>query len=131
MRSPDSSARCESFRSFVEFLTVAFVPEARVTALRVVQCFVVSTVSAVVLASHLALDTLTYRAHFVSHVILKPVSTNLCPDYDNFFLWNPDGLVTLGTNVHAQPDQPIGTQRLGKCELMIVEPRCQSDEREM
>lgn len=94
-----------------EVFAVALVAEAGVPALRIMQCLVVPTVSAVLLASHMALDALACRADFVSHVILKPVPSNLCPDYDNLILRNPDRFATPWTKIHAQSDQLIEAKK--------------------
>ncbi len=83
-------------------LAVAFVAEAGVAASRIVQGPVVPAVGAVLLASDLARNCLVRRADFVSHMILKPVPSDLCPDDGDFILWEPDWLVTLRTKIHAQ-----------------------------
>ena len=78
------------------------VAKAGVSALGIVQCPVVPAVRAVFLASHLARNRLVRRADLVSHMVHKLIPSNLCPDDDDFILWNPNGFVTLWTKIHAQ-----------------------------
>ena len=86
------------------------------------QCPVVPAVGAVFLASYLARNRLVRRADLVSHMVHRLVPSNLCPDDDDFILWNPNGFVTLWTKVHAQRDTALRSLepelRIG---LMIVE----------
>lgn len=65
-----------------------------------------AAVGAILLAAHRIGDSLVGRADFVCHVILSLVATYLRPDDHNLFLGNPDGLVTLWTNIHAHSEQP-------------------------
>lgn len=87
---------------FPEFLAVALVSETCVATLGSVQAPIVATVCAVLLASDLADDRLVGRACFVCHVVLEFVTSSFRPYDFDFFLGNPDRLVALGTDVHAQ-----------------------------
>jgi len=93
-----------------------------------VKRLVVSAVGAILLASYLTWESLASRTDLVGHVIFKLVAPNLCPDYDNFFLGQLDGLVTLWTKIHAQSDQPAKQGPILRVGLMIVELRIPNDE---
>ncbi len=89
-----------------EIFAVALVSEAGVATFGIVQLSVVAAVRAVLLAPHLADNRLVGGADLVGHVVHKPVASNLGPDDLDLFLWNPDRLVTLRTDIHAQPRSP-------------------------
>lgn len=94
---------------FPEFLAVALVSETCVATFGTMQPPIVSTVRAIFLAANLADNRLISRADLVSHMVLGLVPADLCPDDFDFFLGNPDGLMALWTDIHAQLDRLLGT----------------------
>ncbi len=84
-----------------ESFAFTVIPKTGIGTLGGMNILTVPAVCAVFLSSNLAQSRLSCRARFVDHPVLELVPTNSVLDYDNFFLWQSDGLAASRANVTA------------------------------